>query len=394
VCLLAAGLGLSGCPGNDERPSGYYERPRLDAGRLAPRGAEGRAGSPAAGPDTRAPGPDGGAEGGDTAGPGATAAPPVDLTRMPLPDFAALYRGVRPSVVSVYTTRRPLPPRLPVGPSRFADAIGSGVVLTPGGEILTNHHVVENATGVWVRLSDGRTFRAQTAGTDPPTDLALLKVDGVGGALQAATLGDSDAVQVGDWVLAVGNPFGLEQSVTRGIVSAKGRREVAPELGGYVDWLQTDAAINPGSSGGPLFDLGGRVVGINAALSAEGQRLSFAIPVNLARDVVQRLRTTGQVTRGWLGVVAAPSEPGGDPGVRVADVVPGSPAARAGLQAGDVVVALDGEPLDAPFDLRWRVAMAGVGARVKLTVRRDGEERLVSVKLATLAPQPPAEPPR
>ena len=365
------------CTDGRERSERYYEPLRFET--VGP--------SPGVPDVARPTGRDAAAESAAPADAAAAAPPeaPADLARMPLPDFARLYRRVEPSVVSIYTTRRPLPERLPVGPSRFADTVGSGVVLTPEGEVLTNHHVVENATGVWVGLADGRTFRATTVGTDPPTDLALLKVAGAGGPLVAATLGDSDAVEVGDWVLAVGNPFGLEHSVTRGIVSAKGRRDLAPAMGGYVDWLQTDAAINPGSSGGPLFDLAGRVVGISAALSAEGQRLSFAIPANTAREVLEGLRTAGQVNRGWLGVVTAtPEAEGPGAGVRVSEVVPGSPAEAAGIEPGDRITALDGQPIEAPFDLRWRVAMAGVGARVKLTVQRDGEERLVSVKLATL----------
>lgn len=408
-CLLASALSVGvlagGCRGCDDGPrrgDGYYAPPRFDTAALGAaqptasdlERADGGAGDPGERDGSAAAGADTGHE----------EPPPLpDLGAMPLPDFAALYRTVEPVVVSIYTTRRPVPERLPVGPSRFADSVGSGIVLTTEGVVLTNHHVVENAKGIWVRLYDGRTFRATVVGTDPPTDLALLKVGGVGVPLVAAALGDSDALEVGDWVLAVGNPLGLEHTVTRGIVSGKGRREIGPATGGYVDYLQTDAAINPGSSGGPLFDLGGRVVGINAAISPEGRRLSFAIPVNMAKEVVDRLQQSGRVKRGWLGVVTAGGGAAGDSGgapdgpakgVRVAEVVPGSPADRAGLQPGDVIVAIDGERLDAPFDLRWRVAMAGVGKRIQMKVRREGESRLVSVKLGTLGGAPPGGAPQ
>ena len=246
-----------------------------------------------------------------------------------------------------------------------------------------NEHVVRDWARVRARLADGRTYEVTVLGTDPPTDLALLQLEGLDGPLQPAELGDSDAAQVGDWVAAVGNPLGLENTMTRGIISAKGRRQLQNDPRSYMEFLQTDAAINPGSSGGPLFDLDGRVVGINAALNKEGQGIAFAIPANMAREIVLRLRESGVVERGWLGVIITPVE-GAEEGVRVIDALPGSPAHGAGLVDGDIIRTVQGVPVASPFDLRWRIAMAGVGQRVTLEVRRAGESRLVSVTLGSL----------
>lgn len=256
--------------------------------------------------------------------------------------------------------------------------------------ILTNNHVVENAQMIMVRLSEDEEYEARVVGKDPPTDLALLKVD-ARRRLPASRLGDSDALRVGDWVLAIGSPFGLEQTVTAGIVSAKGRVIGA---GPYDDFIQTDAAVNPGNSGGPLVNTRGEVVGINSAIFSESGGsvgIGFAIPINLAKELVPRLKANGRVARGWLGVAIAPVSAEfakklgrAREGALVTEVVPTGPAARSGVRAGDVIVAFGRTAVRRAGDLPRLAARAPVGSEVELTVVRDGREQTVKVRLGEL----------
>ncbi len=257
---------------------------------------------------------------------------------------------------------------------------GSGFIVDPSGFIVTNYHVVDGAREVTVRLSDGTQHKAQVKGTDEKTDLALLKID-AGKALSYVQFGNSDAVRVGDWVLAVGNPFGLGGTVTAGIVSARGR-EI--QSGPYDDYLQVDAPINRGNSGGPLFDSTGKVIGVNTAIyspSGGNVGIGFAIPATLAANVVQQLRTEGRIDRGWLGLqlqaVSAEVAEGlglkGEGGTLVADVLPDSPAARAGVRPGDVILSVDGKSLERLTTLPRIVADTKPGSTLTLGISRKGQ---------------------
>lgn len=333
-------------------------------------------------------------------------------------DLSSAFRNVsdalRPSVVSVQMTRRApavraggafgglegLPPQmrrffeengidpfggLPGGGMQPPEqsGIGSGVIVREDGYILTNNHVVEGADELVVQLSDGREFEAEIVGTDPETDLAVLKIEAEN--LQAAPLGDSDATQVGDWVLAIGSPFELEQTVTAGIISAKNRVQgIVGGGGGFEDFLQTDAAINPGNSGGPLVNLRGEVIGINTAiLSRSGgyNGIGFAIPSGLAGPVMESIIESGSVRRGFLGAQLSeiPDELADEldlnarSGAYIRDVLPGQPAAKGGLQAGDIVQSINGRPIRNWSQFRNLIAAQGPGARVKMQVLRDGD---------------------
>lgn len=270
-------------------------------------------------------------------------------------------------------------------------SLGSGFVVDSKGYILTNNHVVENATKIRVKLADGRTMDAKVVGTDPQTDLAVLKVDASG--LPVLTMADSERIQVGDWVLAFGSPFGLTQTMTAGIVSAKGRVIGA---GPYDNFLQTDAAINPGNSGGPLVDLQGRVVGINTMIASESggfQGVGFAIPSSMAQNVYGQIVKNGKVTRGWLGVQIQPMTPelarsfaaSTDKGVLVAEVESGSPAERAGLKSGDVITSYNGQAVHSPQDLSIAVAATPVDSAAKVAVLRDGKPLTLDVKVGLRA---------
>jgi Do/DeqQ family serine protease len=279
-------------------------------------------------------------------------------------------------------------------PQQRIRALGSGVVVTTDGYILTNNHVVENADNVDVEFTDGRTLTAKVIGTDKPSDLALLKVNGSN--MHAIALGDSDAVRVGDVVLAVGNPLNVGQTVTMGIISAKGRSTGVGD-GSYEDFLQTDAPINHGNSGGALVNTKGELIGINSQIVSNSDGnigIGFAIPVNMARHVMTELRTNGKVTRAQLGVTvqtvtADMAESLGLKqvgGVIVSSVAPGSAADHAGLKRGDVITALNGQPVHDMNSLRNRIADADPGSTADLGIIRDGSEKHVSAKLEALDP--------
>lgn len=268
----------------------------------------------------------------------------------------------------------------------MAPSMGSGFIWDTEGHVVTNYHMVADAREITVVIGEDE-YTAVLVGQDPNTDLALIKLEKLPAAvLPAAVLGDSDAVKVGEWVVAIGSPFGLEKTVTAGIISAKGR---VIGFGPYDDFLQTDASINPGNSGGPLINLKGEVVGINTAIVAYGQGLGFAIPINMARKIVTELKETGEVTRGWLGVLIQDVTPEiaeyygkkGLKGVLVGEVYADSPAAKGGLKAGDIIMELNGEKMDAARALTARVANIAVDETVELKVLRDGKETSVKVKI-------------
>jgi S1-C subfamily serine protease len=268
----------------------------------------------------------------------------------------------------------------------------SGVVVDPSGYVVTNNHVVEGASEIRVSLSDNRQFAAEVVGADPGSDLAVLKIPATD--LIAASWGDSSVLDAGDWVLAIGNPYGLDRTVTFGIISAKNRRGVGNSP--TQEFLQTDAAVNPGNSGGPLVNMAGQVIGINTAIIGPSyQGISFALPSNAARDVYEKLKSGQRVVRGWLGVAMGPVNPADAPrlglkstrGALLRQVVPGSPASKAGLQAGDVVIQWDGHAVDDPNLLRLLVAQTKPGTTVKATVIRQGHEQDLDVTVGESPPR-------
>lgn len=265
-------------------------------------------------------------------------------------------------------------------------SLGTGFIIDPKGYIVTNNHVVENTDAIKVILKDGEEYDAKIMGRDASTDLALLKIEAEK-ALPALALGDSDALKVGQWVVAIGNPFGLGHTVTAGIVSAKGR---VIGSGPYDDFIQTDTSINPGNSGGPLLNLDGQVVGINTAIIQGGQGLGFSIPAKLASGIIEQLKEDGNVTRGWLGVsiqeiegnVAEYYGLSTKKGVLVREAFKGDPAAKAGMEANDIIVSIDGETVETIRDLTSIVASKKVGKKVKVVVLRDGKEKTLKVRVA------------
>ena len=310
-------------------------------------------------------------------------------------------RGARPAVVNISTTQADASPRVDEFFRRFFEdprpraprgrqSLGSGFIASADGYVVTNFHVVQGATEIVARLADHREFQARLVGSDPRTDIALLRIEATG--LPTLPFGDSDRLAVGEPVMAIGNPFGLEQTVTTGIVSAKERVIGA---GPYDDFIQTDASVNPGNSGGPLVDTRGSVVGINSAIfSSTGGfiGIGFAIPVNLAKDVLAQLRATGKVVRGYLGVGVGPVPEdvrqakglSARQGALVAEVVPRSPAAAAGLQPGDIIVAFEGAPVVNPHDLTRRVAATPPGTAVKVELLRNGARQHLEARLDRL----------
>jgi serine protease Do len=265
-------------------------------------------------------------------------------------------------------------------------SLGSGVIVDGSGIALTNAHVVERATEIEVITLDGSKHKAKVVGLDKKTDLAVLRLDDGKATFKFARMGDSDKMQVGDWVLAIGSPFGLQATVTAGIVSAKARQI---GQGPFDDFLQTDAAINPGNSGGPLVNLNGEVIGINTAIVAGGSGIGFAIPSNMAKKVYTELIAKGKVSRGWFGVSIQPltSELAKSfgfkdtRGVLISDVVADSPASKAGLKAGDIIIEYDGKKVEAPADLQRAVGFTAPGQDARVKIWRDQGERTLSVKV-------------
>src|SRR5216117_1782587 len=277
-------------------------------------------------------------------------------------------------------------------PREEARASGSGVLVDPRGYVLTNNHVIENAQDITVRLSDGRKFTAKLVGRDPKTDLAVLKVEAPA-PLPAAELGDSDKLRIGQWAIAIGNPFGLDRTVTVGIISATGRTHVG--VATYEAFIQTDASINPGNSGGPLLNIDGRVIGINTAIVSSGQGIGFSIPINMAREVMQQLIASGRVVRGWLGIAIqdVTDELAGTFGVKegvlVAEVMKGGPAEAAGVRQGDVIVELNGAPIKEVPELQRRVAAVAPGQPVRLKVIRERKPVALSVTVTEMPAEEP-----
>jgi len=317
--------------------------------------------------------------------PSPAAPAPADLALPESYPWVRLAEALTPAVVNVRVASEPAR-----GP-RVSRGLGSGFIIEATGYIVTNHHVVNDAKSIEVTLSDGRRLPATLVGSDPETDLALLKVDATG--LPTIGLGSSAEVRVGEPVMAIGNPFGLDHTVTVGIISAKSRVIGA---GRYDDFLQTDAAINPGNSGGPLINTRGQAIGIASAIASRSggfQGIGFAIPSDLARPILGELRTAGRVTRGWLGVSTQPLTTdlarsfGLDrpDGVLVASVVDDSPAARAGLRPGDVITRYDGKAVEGPRELSTLVAGTRVGRTVEVALVRDGRPQAVRVTIGNLA---------
>jgi serine protease Do/serine protease DegQ len=281
--------------------------------------------------------------------------------------------------------------------------LGSGVIIDKRGLVLTNFHVVKGADEILIRLSDKREYRGQILGTDPKTDLAVVKFQ-PDHELTVASLGNSDALRVGEWAIAIGNPFGLDQTVTVGVISATGRSDVG--IATYENFIQTDASINPGNSGGPLVNLKGQVIGVNTAIVAAGQGIGFAIPINMVKRVVDQLVDKGKVVRGWLGVALQPLSPDlaqslglpGTNGAVVGSTITGSPAAQAGLQQGDVIVAYDSTPVDDYRHVQRLVAETRVGKSVTLQIVRKKQKMDVAVTIAEVPdetarrPGPPPKP--
>ena len=331
--------------------------------------------------------------------------------------FADVVARVAPAVVTIHSARRARAPRqhpffddprfreffgLPRRPQREAPAVrglGSGVIVSNEGYVLTNHHVIDGAEEVTVELTDHRTYSARLVGSDPPSDLAVLKIDE--NNLPVLPMGNSDQARVGDMVLAIGNPLGLEQTVTAGIISAKGRSTGLSD-GSFEDFLQTDAPINQGNSGGALVSATGELIGINSQiLSPTGGNIGigFAIPVNMARNVMHQLIRDGTVRRGSLGVTIQSLTPEAVSrlglqtarGALVTSVISGGPAERAGVRANDVIIGLNGNPVDDPNALRNAVAGTQPGTQVELTVWRNGGEQRLRVTLGELRTQAPQQ---
>jgi serine protease Do len=330
------------------------------------------------------------------------------------PNFAEVAEQLKPAVVNISTTQVIKGPsqrfRGPQGPQPFDERdsfgelferffrgsagqrevhkgnLGSGFIISKDGYIITNNHVVDHAADIKVSLSNAEEFAAKVVGTDPQTEVALIKIDAQH-ELPVVPLGDSDQLRVGEWVIAIGNPFGLGQTVTAGITSAKGRIIGA---GAFDDFIQTDASINPGNSGGPLFNLDGEVIGINTAIVPTGQGIGFAIPINLAKEVLNPLRQKGRVTRGFLGIQVQEVGPmlarsfgiERQRGALVAYVQPGSPGERAGIKTGDVIVEFNGHQIAGVHDLPRLVANTPPGRNAGVRLIRQGQERALRVQIS------------
>lgn len=338
----------------------------------------------------------------------------LDIKSMEFPSFADLVDSQKPSVVNISTTsvvkQRGIFPGFPDN-SPFGDndpfeeffkkffgdtpqkefkrqGLGSGFIISEDGYVVTNNHVIDRAEDVEVVLEDGKKYKADVIGKDPKTDLAVLKIEPEI-PLKAVVFGNSQDLRIGEWVMAIGNPFGLGYTVTAGIVSAKGR---SLGLGAYDDFIQTDAPLNPGNSGGPLFNLKGEVVGVNTAIVARGQGIGFSIPINLAENIIAQLTEEGKVTRGWLGVLIQSITPEiaeslglkDIKGALIADVTPDSPADKAGLKRGDIVIEFEGKKIDEFSDLTKLVGVASPGESKSLKVLREGKVVNITVELGEL----------
>jgi serine protease Do len=343
----------------------------------------------------------------------ATAVPSSASTRMLPVDIPTLFKEVSPAVVNISTTQvvRFNRPRMrsPFGQqdpfeefwnNYFGNmpreqkrrSLGSGFIVSEDGFILTNNHVVEKADEITVTLLDKEEFKAEVVGTDPRTDIALIKIK-TGKKLPHVLLGDSEKLEIGEWIVAIGNPFGLGHTVTAGIVGAKGR---IIGSGPYDDFIQTDASINPGNSGGPLFNLKGEVVGIATAIIQGGQGIGFATPVHLAKSILGQLKEKGKVTRGWLGVYIQHLTPEmadslsvpGKKGALVADVTKDGPAEKAGIRSGDVIVAFNGKDVNDEHELPQIVASTKPGMKVDLKVIREGKALSIPVTISEMEAEP------
>ncbi len=326
------------------------------------------------------------------AGPPPAPRPAASTNGAPTATANALSVGYRsavekaaPAVLTVHSARTVARGPLGLGGRKvLSEGLGSGVLIDANGYVVTNNHVVADANELAVALPDGTLRPTKLVGVDPDTDLALLKIDAPG--LQPIEMGDIKGLAVGDIVLAVGNPLGVGQTVTQGIISALGRKGIG--INPIENFIQTDAAINPGNSGGALIDTAGRLVGINSAILSRGggsEGIGFAIPIDLAQKVVASLQKQGRVARGWLGVSTAPV-PRGEPGAAVMAVQPGGPADRAGLQPGDVIVQLGDHPIQQPEDLSGATMDMDPGAKVGVEVLRNGRRGHLDVQLGTRPP--------
>jgi serine protease Do len=325
---------------------------------------------------------------------------PVIPGFVPPTSLAPLVKAVSPGVVNVSSVWES------PGPAPARRSLGSGFVISPDGFVVTNNHVVEAAQAIaggrlanksdaarllssaqiLVQLADGREYLAEVVGRDDSTDVALLRLQGAPGDLPSVYLGDSDALAVGDWVVAIGNPFGLDHSVAHGMISAKER---VLGIGAFDDFIQTDTLINPGNSGGPLFNMRGEVIGVNTAIISQGQGIGFAVPINMVKELIPNLRENGRLARGWLGVRIVESEDGTRPGASISAVYTGSPAEAAGLQTGDRVLAVNGRAVENFQQLLRRVSFLAPGTRAVLQVERRGKRQEIPVTLSERpAPQP------
>jgi len=349
-----------------------------------------------------------------------TTKPKADATEAPpricLPDFTELSEKIAPCIVNISTVQTvkgnnmfrgfqfhgPGQPHGPRGRDPLEDfferfiprgdmkrrSLGSGFIIDKEGYIVTNNHVIQEADSITVIFKDETEAEAKVIGRDPKTDVALIKVD-VDRDLPEATLGDSNSLEVGDWVLAIGNPFGLKDTLTAGIVSAIGREIGA---GPYDDFIQTDASINPGNSGGPLLNMKGNVVGINTAIVAGGTGIGFAIPINLAKELLPQLKDTGHISRGWLGVFIQRVTPElaksfnlEEPrGALVSEIMKDGPAEGSGLKQGDIIMEFEGKPVDSFSDLPRMVASTAPGSKISLKVLRKGKFKTLRIKLGEL----------
>jgi serine protease Do len=330
--------------------------------------------------------------------------------------FSDLSERVKPAVVNISTTKTYKGKNLgnPFGRAPFNDyfgddffnrffgdvpehsikqrSLGSGFIISDDGYIFTNNHVVENTDKILVKISDGKEYEAKIIGTDSKTDIALIKIK-PDNNLPIVEIGDSDTLRVGEWVIAIGNPFGLEQTVTAGIVSAKGRVIGA---GTYDNFIQTDASINPGNSGGPLFNMQGKVIGINTAIVAQGQGIGFAIPINMAKSILADLKTKGKVTRGWLGIsiqditedIAKSMSYKSKNGVLVTDVFKDDPADKAGIKVGDIITEINGKAIKDTHDLLLTTASLHVGEKATIKIIRDSKAISFSITVAERKDKP------